>query len=139
MTTIASGTYIGATAADLRTNTAADKAAGAISQKALFRHRGDITLTDEALTLSGWSGTDSGLVLRRADIAAITRKYTKLYGRFMGGLLNSGKPLILATATTAGEIYLLIDRKELMETTRNARWEQALESWRTQPFQQARG
>jgi hypothetical protein len=51
-----------------------------------------------------------------------------LYGRFIGGLLNAGKPLIVQT-TSAGEIYLLIDRKEFMETTRDREWEQAIKNW----------
>ena len=56
-------------------------------------------------------------------------EFTKLYGRLIGGLLNAGKPLILNT-TTVGEIYLLIDRKEFMETTRDKEWENAINAWR---------
>lgn len=43
------------------------------------------------------------------------------HGRFGGGILNAGKPLIFSTRTV-GQIYLLIDRKEFMETTRDWQW-----------------
>ncbi|MGN6187450.1 MAG: hypothetical protein ACTHOE_01010 [Conexibacter sp.] len=124
---IKTGAYVGATADELRANTTADKAAGAVSQKALFKRRGTIELTDEALTLSTW-GDAGSLTLRREDIRSATTAFTELYGRFIGGLLNAGKPLILDTAA-AGEIYLLIDRKELMETTKDREWQQAIEEW----------
>jgi hypothetical protein len=122
-----SGVYIGAREAELKANRVADKAAGAVSQKALFRRRGTIALTDDALVLEAW-GDNGDLVLKRENITATTRKYTDLYGRVIGGLLDSGKPLILDTATT-GPIYLLIDRKEFMETTKNAAWHKAIVDW----------
>ncbi|PXX57378.1 hypothetical protein DFR70_11833 [Nocardia tenerifensis] len=129
MTAIESGTYVGATAAELREKGTPDKAAGLVSQKALFHRRGKITLDTDTLVLSDWN--DSGdLILRPTEITAIERKFTDLYGRFLGGLLDSGKPLILHTVS-AGEIYLLIDRKEFMETTRNKAWAQALLDWHT--------
>lgn len=125
---IKSGAYIGASASELRAHTAADKAAGAVSQKAMFHHRGEVTLDDDALVLSSWSdGAD--LVVRPSDIASVARTYTDLYGRFIGGLLDSGKPLILVTTTVAGDIYLLIDRKEFMESTRNKEWAAAITTW----------
>ncbi|WP_067806036.1 hypothetical protein [Nocardia beijingensis] len=137
MTVLRAGSYVGATATDLHANTTADKAAGTVSQKALFRHRGQIALTEHALTLSPWHSDGSDLVIRRNDIAGITRKYTDLYGRFIGGLLNSGKPLIVATTTAVGEIYLLIDRKEFMESNDNEAWATALNTWRSSPVHDA--
>ncbi len=122
------GQYIAALARELEQNTAADKVAGGVSQKALFRRRGTIELREDALVLSGW-GDDGDLALTREDITGIRREYTKLYGRLIGGLLDSGKPLILATGSRR-EIYLLIDRKEFMETTRNREWQQAIDAWR---------
>ncbi|WP_433760282.1 hypothetical protein [Nocardia sp. CA-135398] len=121
------GNYLGATAHELRANTRADKAAGAISQKALFRRRGTIELGPDTLTLTAWSETGE-LRLHRNDITSIDRTYTDLYGRFLGGLLDSGKPLILDTLP-GGEIYLLIDRREIMESTRNKQWENAIRRW----------
>ncbi|KZM74044.1 hypothetical protein [Nocardia terpenica] len=122
-----SGVYIGATATELRGSDPLDKAAGVISQKALFHRRGDITLTDSVLTLSAWA--DGGdLTLRPSDITSLSRTYTELYGRFIGGLLNSGKPLILQTIA-AGTLYLLIDRSELLETTKNGEWARAITAW----------
>src|SRR5690348_7581997 len=98
---VLTGVYIGATAADLRANTVANKSAGIVSQKALFRRRGAIELRADALVLSAWD--DHGdLVLRRPDIASVAREFTSLYGRFLGGLLDAGKPLILDTETSAG-------------------------------------
>jgi hypothetical protein len=91
-----SGAYVGATAGELGDNTIADKVAGGVSQKALFRHRGSIALTADALVLSSWDdGRD--LVLRREDIASLRTDF--------------------------------IDRKELMETTRDRAWEKAISTW----------
>jgi hypothetical protein len=58
---------------------------------------------------------------------SLESRFTELYGRFIGGLLNAGKPLILRTAD-AGEIYLLINRKEFMETTDDRRWEKLIKT-----------
>lgn len=122
------GSYIAATADELRRNSLADKSAGIVSQKALFHRRGTIELRDDTLVLSGWN--DRGdLVLARRDITSVRTEFTALYGRFMGGLLNSGKPLILET-TPAGEIYALIDRKEFTESTKDRQWAQAIDAWR---------
>jgi hypothetical protein len=38
--------------------------------------------------------------------------------------------LILDTGTPAGAVYLLVDRKEFMETTRNKEWARAISEWR---------
>ncbi|GAA1973079.1 hypothetical protein [Amycolatopsis minnesotensis] len=122
------GEYLAATADELAGHTAADKAAGGVSQKALFRRRGAIELDGDSVVLRTWSDTHD-LVLRREDVTTIRREFTDLYGRFIGGLLDRGKPLIVDTRT-AGEIYLLIDRKEFMETTDNKGWEKDLNAWR---------
>ncbi|MFF1615822.1 hypothetical protein ACFVYA_49530 [Amycolatopsis sp. NPDC058278] len=122
------GTYLGASAAEMQANKIADKAAGAISQKALFRRRGTIELAGGSLALSGWD--EGTLVLRPGDVTSVRREFTDLYGRFLGGLTDSGQPLILDTTTPAGEVYLLIDRKEFMESTRNKEWAAAIEDWR---------
>ncbi|MGW3288595.1 hypothetical protein ACWDR3_28545 [Streptomyces sp. NPDC001002] len=125
------GDYVGATADELRAKTGADRISAGISQKVLFQRRGIITLDQDRLVLGGWSeGTD--LILRRAEITKVETRFTELYGRFIGGLLNAGKPLILDT-TTVGEIYLLIDRKEFMETTRDREWERHITTWLTTP------
>ena len=123
------GVYIGASAAELHANKIADKAAGVISQKALFRRRGTIELASGSLVLSGWDD-EGALVLRPGDVTSLRREFTDLYGRLLGGLLDSGKPLILGTNTPAGEVYLLIDRKEFMESTHNKEWAEAIEDWR---------
>ncbi|MGW7423201.1 hypothetical protein ACWGJB_24715 [Streptomyces sp. NPDC054813] len=108
----------------------ADKAAAIISQKALFQRRGRIVLHPDELVLTDWSEAGS-LVLTRADISAAETRFTDLSGRFLGGLLNAGKPLILTTASpSADEIYLLINRREIMETTDDREWEQRINDWR---------
>ncbi|MFJ6079827.1 hypothetical protein ACIQI8_00390 [Streptomyces sp. NPDC092369] len=123
------GEYVGATTAELRAKTGADRISAGVSQKVLFQRRGIITLDQDRLVLGGWSeGTD--LILRRDEITRVGTRFTELYGRFIGGLLNAGKPLILDT-TTVGEIYLLIDRKEFMETTRDREWERHITAWLT--------
>ena len=126
-TLIASGAYVGATADELTNKTGADKVAAGVSQKALFLHRGQIELFDDRLVLGDWRGAGD-LVLAQQDISAIEVKFTDLYGRFIGGLLNAGKPLIV-TVPTVGELYLLIDRKEIMETTDDRRWAKLLGEW----------
>jgi hypothetical protein len=118
--------YIGQTADILANSTGADKAAAGVSQKALFQRRGTISLFQDKLVIGQWS--DSGdLVLSKDDIKAVRLEYTDLYGRFIGGLLNAGKPLILETSH--GELYLLINRKEIMESTDDKRWYQLIEKW----------
>ncbi|MDT7601176.1 MAG: hypothetical protein QOK26_3253 [Pseudonocardiales bacterium] len=93
----------------------------------LLQRRGDIALYPDRLVLDGW--TDSGdLVLTRPEVTSLETRFTELYGRLIGGLLNAGKPLILRTAD-AGEIYLLINRKEFMETTDDRRWEKLIKPW----------
>ena len=126
-TLIANGAYIGATADELTRKTGSDKLAAGVSQKALFLRRGEISLYPDRLVLDGW-GDDTDLVLRQRDISGVEVKFTDLYGRFIGGLLNAGKPLIV-TVPTIGELYLLIDRKEVMETTDDRRWAKLLVEW----------
>jgi hypothetical protein len=119
--------YVGATADELSDKSGTDKIAAGVSQKVLFQRRGTISLYPDRLVLDGW--TDSGdLVLTRSEISSVETRFTELYGRFIGGLLNAGKPLILRT-TSAGEIYLLVNRKELMETTDDRRWEKLIKTW----------
>ncbi|AHH93418.1 hypothetical protein GCM10010174_32370 [Kutzneria viridogrisea] len=124
---IAQGNYVGATTDELSRKTGADKVAAGVSQKALFQRRGDVTLYDDKLVLSQWS--DSGdLELTRADIKSVKTEFTEHYGRFIGGLLNAGKPLII-DSTVQGEFYLLINRKEFMETTDDRQWEKMIKEW----------
>ncbi|MEV5849214.1 hypothetical protein AB0M32_45365 [Streptomyces sp. NPDC051985] len=123
----AAGPYLGATADELDRKTTPDRLAGAVSQKALFLRRGTIALHQDRLVLGDW-GDAGDLVLSRADITSVEVGFTDLYGRFIGGLLNAGKPLILGTVP-AGELYLLVDRKELMETTTDRAWAARIRSW----------
>ncbi|MFJ3778691.1 hypothetical protein ACIPX0_44180 [Streptomyces sp. NPDC090075] len=121
------GDYLGATAGELDRKTTPDRLAGAVSQKALFLRRGRIALHRDRLVLGDWGDTGD-LVLSRADITSVEVRFTDLYGRLIGGLLNAGKPLILGTVP-AGELYLLVDRKELMETTTDRAWAARIHSW----------
>ncbi|WP_175041337.1 hypothetical protein [Nocardia terpenica] len=124
-----SGHYLGAHATDLRTTPATDRVSGMISQRSLFTYRGVVEFEGDALVLRDWWG-DRDLVLRRSYILTVRREFTELYGKFVGGLFDSGKPLIIDT-TLVGEIYLLIDRREFLDTTANAAWERLIEDWRT--------
>ncbi|MGW4905152.1 hypothetical protein [Streptomyces sp. NPDC004270] len=129
-TPLAEADYIAATADELSRRQGADKAAAVISQKALFQRRGRIVLHPDELVLTNWSEAGS-LVLTRADITTAETRFTDLYGRFIGGLLNAGKPLVLTTASpSADEIYLLINRREFMETTDDREWEKRINTWR---------
>jgi hypothetical protein len=123
---LANATYVGQTADVLARRTGADTIAAGVSQKAIFQRRGEITLYDDRLVLGNW-GDGGDLVLRREDVKGVRVEFTDLYGRLLGGLLNAGKPLILEIADA--ELYLLIDRKEFMETTDDRRWGQLVEDW----------
>ena len=130
-TPLAEADYIAATADELSRKQGADKAAALVSQKALFQRRGRIVLHPDRLVLTDWSDTGS-LVLTRTDITAAETRFTDLYGRFLGGLLNAGKPLILTIAAPSpspGDIYLLVNRREFMETTDDRQWEKLINDW----------
>jgi hypothetical protein len=125
------GEYLGATTAELGLTTPWEMTQAGVSQRAQFPRRGVIHLTDDELVLLGWSAPGCGagaLRLRREDIERVDHRYTDLYGRFVGGILNAGKPLILSTRTV-GEIYLLIDWKEFMETTHDRQWAADIQAW----------
>lgn len=128
-TFLARADYIGATADELSRKTTADKVAGEMSQMALFQRRGHITSPDDRLVLDEWSD-DGDLVPHRSDVTSVEVSCTELDGRFLGGLLNAGKPLVLGTAQ-AGAVYLLIDRRELMETTDDRAWAERIDAWRS--------
>jgi hypothetical protein len=126
-TAIARADYIGATTGELSSKDAADRVAAGVSQKVLFQRRGEIQLYPDRLVLRAWSeGAD--LELARTDIRTVGTRFTALYGRFIGGLLNAGKPLII-DSEPAGEFYLLINRREFMETTDDRRWEKLINEW----------
>jgi hypothetical protein len=129
-TPLAEADYIGATAHELSEKRAAAKIAAGIDQKTLFRRRGRIVLHPDLLVLTGWS--DNGdLTLTRADITAAETRFTHLYGRFLGGLLNAGQPLILnTTQPSADELYLLINHHGFLETTDDRAWKKRIEQWR---------
>jgi hypothetical protein len=129
-TPLAEADYIGATAHELSEKRAAAKIAAGIDQKTLFQRRGRIILHPDVLVLTGWS--DNGdLTLTRADITAAETRFTHLYGRFLGGLLNAGQPLILNTTdASAGEVYLLVNHRGFLETTDDRAWEKRIERWR---------
>jgi hypothetical protein len=124
---IAVAEYIGSTAPELAAKRRGDRVAAGVDQRVLFARRGRITLTVDALCLEGW-GEQGDLVLHPPDVRGVANRFTALYGRFVGGLLNAGKPLILETVV--GEIYLMVDHRTFMETTDNRRWAALIETWR---------
>ncbi|MEO3875477.1 hypothetical protein ABGB18_42415 [Nonomuraea sp. B12E4] len=124
---LAQATYIGCTTEELAARRKGDKIAGGVDQRVLFPRRGAVVLYEDRLLLQGWDD-QADLVLRQAEVTSVDNEFTELYRRFLGGLLNSGKPLILGTATV-GEIYLMVDHKTFMETTDNRRWATLLKTW----------
>ncbi|MFI8534977.1 hypothetical protein ACIGMX_32610 [Streptomyces aquilus] len=129
-TPLAEADYLGATARELSEKRAGAKVAAGISQKTLFQRRGRIILRPDLLVLTGWSDNDD-LTLTRADITAAETRFTHLYGRFLGGLLNAGQPLILTTThASADEVYLLINHRGFLETTDDRAWAQRIAQWR---------
>lgn len=126
-TATAQAPYIGATTDEFARKSGGDQVAGMLTQKALFRRRGEIALYPDRLVLSAWN--DAGdLAFRRLDIRSVETRFTEHYGRFVGGLLGACKPLIIDTVPV-GEIYLLVNRKELMETTDDKKWERLIKAW----------
>lgn len=129
-TPLAEADYIGATARELSEKRAAAKIAAGISQKTLFQRRGRIILHPDLLVLTAWSN-DGDLTLTPADITTAETRFTRLYGRFLGGLLNAGRPLILNTThASADEVYLLVNHRGFLETTDDRAWEKRIERWR---------
>lgn len=124
---LAQAPYIGCMTEELRARRKGDRIAAGVDQSVLFPRRGEATLHDDRLVLGAW-GDDGDLVLRPGEVTSVANEYTKLYGRFIGGLLNAGKPLILGTVP-AGEIYLMIDHRTFMETTDNRRWAGLVRTW----------
>ncbi|MBO2453448.1 hypothetical protein J4573_40590 [Actinomadura barringtoniae] len=119
--------YIGCTTEELRARRTGDRIAAGVDQSVLFQRRGEASLHDDRLVLQGW-GDGGDLVLRPDEVTSVANEYTKLYGRFIGGLLNAGKPLILGTVPV-GEIYLMIDHRTFMETTDNRKWSGLIREW----------
>ncbi|MFF7135514.1 hypothetical protein ACFZBZ_24550 [Streptomyces sp. NPDC008196] len=129
-TSLAEADYIGATAHELSEKRAAARIAAGISQKTLFQRRGRIILHPDLLVLTGWS-PNGDLTLTRTDITTAETRFTHLYGRFLGGLLNAGRPLILHTIhASADEVYLLINHRDFLETTDDRAWQKRIDRWR---------
>ncbi|MFC4909486.1 hypothetical protein [Actinomadura gamaensis] len=124
---LAQAPYIGCTTVELRSRRRGDRIAAGVDQSVLFPRRGEVELHADRLVLRGW-GDGGALVLRPSDVTSVANEYTELYGRFVGGLLNAGRPLILGTVP-AGEIYLMIDHRTFMETTDNRRWAKLIRKW----------
>ncbi|MEV4117034.1 hypothetical protein [Nonomuraea sp. NPDC049695] len=93
----AQGTYAGSTADELAGRSRGDRIAAGADQRVLFPRRGQVVLHADRLVISGWDGK-TDLILRPSEVTSVRNEYTDLCGRFVGGLLNSGKPLILGTA-----------------------------------------
>lgn len=96
-------------------------------QRVLFPRNGQVTLYGDRLAIGGWDGR-ADLVLRPREVTSVRNEYTDLYGRFVGGLLNSGRSLIIDTVSH-GEIYLMIDHRRFLETTNNRTWARLLKTW----------
>ncbi|RII14000.1 hypothetical protein DSC45_22105 [Streptomyces sp. YIM 130001] len=125
---MAEGEYKGSSAEELAAKKRGDRIAAGVDQSVLFPRRGSVLMTAGRLVLTDWGGSGD-LTLRPGQVVGVERKFTDLYGRFVGGLLDSGKPLILET-TAAGKIYLLVNHKTFMETTDNKKWEKLINQWR---------
>jgi hypothetical protein len=124
---LAQARYIGTTTAELAAKKRGDRVAAGVDQTVLFPRRGDVSLYEDTLVLGGW-GDQGDLELRPEQVVSVRNEFTELYGRFIGGLLNAGKPLILGTLVV-DEIYLMVDHKTFMETTDNRKWAKLLGTW----------
>lgn len=124
----AQGEYKGTSAEELAAKKRGDRLAAGVDQSVLFPRRGTIRLQPDRMVLTDWGGSGD-LLLDPGHVTGVERKFTDLYGRFIGGLLDSGKPLILET-TSVGSIYLLVNHKAFMETTENRKWEELIDRWR---------
>jgi hypothetical protein len=126
-TVLARDPYIGSTREELAARSRGDRFEALLSQKALFPRQGTATLLPDRLVLDDWNG-DFPLIIQRSDVISVSNEYTSLYGRFIGGLLESGKPLILQLAS-GQEIYLLLNRRGFSERTDDPRWTRLLREW----------
>jgi hypothetical protein len=124
---LAAGSYVGSPAEELAGRKRGHRIAAGVDQRVLFSRTGRLELYPDRLVIGGWHG-GADLVLRPEEVRSAANEYTDLYGRFVGGLLNSGRPLIVETVT-AGEIYLMVDHKTFLETTANRKWTRLLKSW----------
>ncbi|MEV0316246.1 hypothetical protein [Nonomuraea fuscirosea] len=126
-TPLAQGRYAGSTAAELSGRGRGARMAAGDDQRVLFPRNGQVTLYGDRLAIGGWDGR-ADLVLRPREVTSVRNEYTDLYGRFVGGLLNSGRSLIIDTVSH-GEIYLMIDHRRFLETTNNRTWARLLKTW----------
>lgn len=124
----AEGEYKGSSAEELAAKKRGDRIAAGVDQSVLFPRRGSVLLQPGRMVLTDWGGSGD-LVLEPRQVVGVERKFTELYGRFVGGLLDSGKPLIVET-TAVGKLYLLVNHKTFMETTDNKKWEKLINRWR---------
>jgi hypothetical protein len=126
------GAYIAATAEELAAATFARRWAAAINQRVLFSHRGNADLAADGLVLHGWKRSEP-LTVARADITSLSREFTRLYGRFLGGgSAEWGAPIIISRVS-GPDIYLLFDHRAFLEKSSNVEWHAALLSWRQMP------
>jgi hypothetical protein len=126
------GAYIAATADELASVTFARRCAAAINQRVLFRHRGDADLTADSLVLHGWTRSEP-LTVAREDITSLSREFTRLYGRFLGGGSAEWGAPIIVSRVSGPDIYLLFEHRAFLEKSSNVEWHVALLSWRQVP------
>lgn len=122
-TTLATGTYLAATTAELELAGLGRHALAAVDRTALFERRGRIVLREDELLLEGWDGRE--LRVDPHEIRSVRREYTSLFGRLAGGLRDAGKPLIIDSSAD-DELYLLVDHRG---ANHNRQWEQMLRGW----------
>ena len=82
--TAARGECIGATATELAHLSEADKLAGFVSQRAMSKRRGTISLDPDELVLSDWGDTGD-LHLRRPDIGRVDDRWGELLRTRLAG------------------------------------------------------
>lgn len=120
--------YIAATADELRAAGPGAKVAAAINQQFLFPHRGEALLSPERLLFTDWDA-DSDVTVHRSEVTTITREFTELYGRFLGGGSKQwGAPVVLNLAE-GPQVYALFNHRAFLEKTDNPDWERELRAW----------
>lgn len=120
--------YIAATAQELTSAGPLRRAAAVINQRVLFPHRGHAILRTDQLDLSVWDD-DGTLVIAAKDVVRIDRRFTSLYGRFLGGgSAEWGAPVII-TEKSERQTYLLFNHQAFLEKSSNVDWHLDLLSW----------
>ncbi|PZS09835.1 MAG: hypothetical protein DLM64_09830 [Solirubrobacterales bacterium] len=132
------GAYLGATETELLQLQSTARLASLVDQRKSFPHRGALWIEPECLRLEAWRD------IPRSRVRQVRRDFTLTYSRLRAGGIRGqysslgvfgkwGKPVILELDETAERVYLLLDYRWILGTTRNEQLERSLAAWLAAP------